>query len=457
MNGEEHYTDVGNARRLVRMFGAELRYVSPWKAWLVWDGSRWRRDHSGVVVERAKQVAGELWEEARREASDERSKARKWALQSEGAGRIKAMVELASTEPGIPVLPEELDANPWLLNVKNGTLDLRRGVIRPAQPGDLLTKQAAAEYDLEAEAPRWDVFLEQILPDPDVREFMRRWAGYCLTGDVSEHKVVFAHGIGANGKSTLLNTLAHVMGSYASQAAPDLLMRHRDEQHPAGSADLQGARLVLASETGQNRHLDEALLKRLTGGDRVRARQMYGQFFEFEPTHKFVIATNHRPAISGTDHGIWRRIRLVPFTVTIPDEDQDRRLEDKLLAEADGVLVWAAQGCLAWRSEGLSEPFAIQAATAGYRADMDTLGAYISDCCYLVDGVSAQAGQLYAAYERWAEAMGEKVMTAAAFGRALGERGLVKKKSGKVFWEGIGLKVDDNCPAGDRESAGERG
>jgi energy-coupling factor transporter ATP-binding protein EcfA2 len=163
-----------------------------------------------------------------------------------------------------------------------------------------------------------------------VREFVRRWAGYCLTGDVSEHKIVFAFGAGANGKSTLLNALAHVLGDYARQAAPDLLMRRRDDPHPTGLADLHGARLVLATETAQGRHLDEALVKRLTGGDRIKARHMFKDFFEFDPTHKLVVATNHRPGIEGTDHGIWRRIRLVPFGVVIPDDQQDRHLDDKL-------------------------------------------------------------------------------------------------------------------------------
>lgn len=450
----EHLTDTGNARRLVKDHGHELRYVSTWASWLTWDGRRWRRDTKGEATQRAKKVADSLWDDARKLTDTKlRQNAFRWAHNTESAGHIDAMVRMARTEPGISVDPDELDAHPWLLNVTNGTIDLRTGHLRPHDPRELLTKLAPVTHDPSARCPRWTAFLEQILPDPDVRTFVQRWAGYCLTGSVAEHKIVFAFGAGANGKSTLLNVLAHVLGDYARQAPPDLLMRRRDDPHPTGLADLQGARLVLATETAQGRNLDEALVKRLTGGDNIKARFMAKDFFEFAPTHKLVVATNHRPGIAGTDHGIWRRIRLVPFDIVIADEHQDRQLEHKLTLEADGILRWALDGCLDWQRDGLTEPNAVVAATADYRAEMDVLGDWISDCCVLVAGVNARAAQLFESYTRWCEAMGEHAMSQRKLGGALRERGLHSRTSNGVIWDGIGLKATTEPGASRTESA----
>jgi putative DNA primase/helicase len=454
---EFRHTDVGNAHRLVAAHGAEIRHVGPWGAWLIWDGRRWREDTRGEIIERAKKVAADLFDQALRiPDADDRKKAVKWAFASEAAARIEAMVKLARSHPAVAVDPQELDSDDWLLNLANGTVDLRSGVLRPHDPRDHITKLAGARYRHDAAAPRWLEFLEQILPDADVREFVRRWAGYCLTGAVTEHKIVFAFGAGANGKSTLLNVLAHVLGEYARQAPPDLLMRRRDDPHPTGLADLHGARLVLASETQQGRHLDEALVKRLTGGDAIKARKMHKDFFEFQPTHKLVVATNHRPGIEGTDHGIWRRIRLVPFGVVIADDQQDHLLEQKLKEEAEGVLQWAIAGCITWAQGGLTEPAEVIAATADYRAEMDILGEFISDTCVLVDGVSARAADLYSAYERWCEAAGERPLSARRFGTNLRERGLEKYRSNGIWWRGIGLQTERSADSGERERAGQK-
>lgn len=437
----DEMTDMANAHRLIAAHGHRFRWVQSWGVWLVDDGRRWTRDVRGEVVEAAKAIARQLLDRAVTVPNHERrKKLTRDALAVHSAARIDAMIRLARTEPGIPVEPDELDRDPWVLNVRNGVLDLRSGELLSHDPRRLITKLADIDFDGGARCPRWHDFLRQILPDPDVREFLARWAGYCLTGDVSEHKICFAFGAGANGKSTLLNALAHVLGDYARQAAPDLLMRRRDDPHPTGLADLHGARLVLATETAQGRHLDEALVKRLTGGDRIKARHMHRDFFEFDPSHKLVVATNHRPGIDGTDHGIWRRIRLVPFQVTIDDDHQDRHLEDKLHAEAPGILAWALEGCLRWRGTGLTEPSAVVAATADYRAEQDVVGAFISDTCLLAPGISARASDLYDAYGRWSEAMGEQTLTQRRFGTQLRERGLDKYRNNGIWWTGIGLK-----------------
>lgn len=438
---DENLTDLGNARRLIRRSGQDFRYVPAWGAWLTWDGRRWIPDTKGAIVEAAKQVPLTLLDEARELPDDLRRQFTKWSLASEAANRIEATIKLARTEPGIPVDPDELDRNHWLLVVDNGTLDLRTGQLGPHRRDDLATKLAPIAYDPSAAAPVWTQFLERILPDPDVREFVQRFLGYCLTGSVAEQKIMFAFGAGANGKSTMFNAIERIMGDYSSQAAPDLVMRRRDDPHPTGLADLHGSRLVLVSETAQGRSLDESLVKRLTGGERVKARRMHRDFFEFDPTHKFVLSTNHRPQIEGTDHGIWRRLRLVPFDVTIPDHEQDRHLDDKLASEAPGILRWAVDGANRWQGEGLTEPAAVLAATADYRGDMDTIGEFISDHCILAATLNARASDLFDTYTKWAHDSGETPVSQRKLGLALRGRGLTKHRSNGIWWSGIGLKA----------------
>jgi len=426
----------------VEHLAGDYRWVAPWGQWIAWTGQRWSIDTRNTVVERAKEVARNLHLAALDLAdSSERKTAVKWAMQSEGVARLEAMVKLARSVPGIPVDPDELDQHRNLLVVNNGTVDLRTGTLGLHRREDLATKLAPVDYDPDAAAPSWVTFLEQILPDPDVREFLQRFAGYCLTGDVTEHVIAFLLGIGANGKTTFLEALTKVMGDYACQAAPDLLLRRRDDPHPAGLADLKGARLALASETGEGRHLDEALVKRLSGGDRIKARQLYKDWFEFDPTHKFVVATNHRPEITGTDQGIWRRIRLIPFDVTIPAEQQDRQLGAKLADESAGILEWAVQGCVAWRQHGLGEPAAVIAATADYRSDMDVLGEFVSEYCVLAPSVSARACDLFERYTGWASDAGETPMTPRKFGFRMRDLGLTKERRNGIWWTGIGLKT----------------
>lgn len=443
-------TDLGNARRLVQLDGAGLRYVPQWGTWLVWDGQRWRRDVKGEVVERAKSVTTTLWREVAEESDGERRKnLAKWAAQSEAANRIDAMVKLARTEPGIAVEPDELDADPWLLNLASGTVDLRSGAHRPPRPADLLTKLAPVVFDPAATCPAWLAFLARIIPDPSVRQFLQEAVGYALTGTTSEQVLFFAYGSGANGKSTLTDTLQALLGDYARQAAPDLLLARQDA-HPTGVADLHGARLVVATEVEEGRRLGEATVKQLTGGDRIKARFMRQDFFEFTPTHKFFLHGNHRPVVRGTDHAIWRRLRLIPFTVTIPDEEQDRHLVERLRGELPGILRWAIEGCLRWQRHGLSEPDAVLAATSAYRREMDSLGGFLEEHCVMAEHAQASAASLYQAYKAWLDENGEESVSQKAFGSALADRGFESRKAGpkrRAHWFGIGLlnaRTDEN-------------
>jgi putative DNA primase/helicase len=438
----ERYTDVGNARRLVASHGHELRYVPQWSTWLVWDGRRWQRDHDGIVYQRAKAVAAALWEEAQRETdSDARKAAVRWALQSEAANRIRAMVEMARTEPGIPTSPADLDADPWAFNVANGTIDLRNGSLRPHDPRDQITKLAPVTYDARATAPTWQRFLEQIVPDIDVRLFLQRAAGYTLTGSVREQIVIFLHGLGANGKSTFLDALLALTGEYGKQADPELLVDRAEAAHPTAMAELAGRRLAVTSELEEGKRLAEATVKRLTDSI-LKGRFMRQDFFEVPAQHKVWVAANHKPIVRGTDHAIWRRLRLVPFEVIIAEHNQDKDLPAKLLTELPGILAWAVDGVLGWQRDGLPAPDAITVATSSYRAEMDVVGAFIAEECIVMAEAWASAGALYAAYVDWCDVNGERPVSQRRLGMALTERGHDRRKHGpdrRWAWFGIGL------------------
>lgn len=435
-------TDVGNALRLVRQHGDAIRWVPQWGTWLTWDGRRWRRDVLGTVVEKAKAVARSLWDEVNAAPdAEERKKVVKWALASEGASHIEAMVKLTRSVPGIGVEVDDLDSDPWLLNLATGTVDLRTGRVGAHDRRHLITKLAPVPYDADAECPRWLSFLEQVLPDPDVRGFMQEIVGYSLTGLTTEQVLTFCHGGGANGKSTLLETLLAMMGEYGKVAEPDLLLA-RDQAHPTGIADLQGARLVVSSEIEHGRRLAEAVVKQLTGSDRIKARFMRADYFEYTPTHKILVAANHKPVIRGTDLAIWRRLRLVPFTVTIDRADQDRHLVERLRSELPGILLWALEGCARWREKGLSEPGAVVVATAGYREEMDLVGGFLSETCVVDPRAWVSAADLYSAYQHWCDDNGERPMSQKLLGGQLVERGFDRRKAGaenRWHWYGVGL------------------
>lgn len=450
--GGFNLTDVGNAERLVERHAADLRYCYPLGQWLCFDGQRWRGDDAGEVERRSKEtVRAMLREAAPEEGSTDKDLARH-ALASESRARIEAMIALARSEPGVPVRPEELDPDQWLLNVENGTIDLRTGELRKHRREDLITKLAPVEYDPAAEAPSWEVCLERWLPSEELRRFVQKVVGYSLTGDVSEQILAFLHGTGANGKSTLINALMEALGEYAMQAAPELLTV-KASAHPTELADLKGARFVASVEVEDGRHLAESLVKQMTGGDRIKARYMRADFFEFTPTHTVFLAANHRPEVRGTDLGIWRRIKMVPFDVTIPKEERDPALPAKLRAELSGILRWAVEGCLLWQSEGLGEPEEVKAATAEYKAEMDVLAGFIEERCVTGPGAWAKFADLYAEYEKWAQESGEIAEKKRTFGSRLKERGFSPANgAGNVaIRRGIALRSDRNPPKGGGE------
>ncbi len=440
---ETHLTDLGNAKRLVGQHGLDLRYVYPWACWLVWDGSRWARDTSGEVERRAKATVATIYAEAAcaGDAKD-RKRISKHAQSSEATYRLKAMLESTRSEPGIPIPPESLDRDPWLLNVMNGTLDLRTGELLDHRRENLMTKIAPVHYDPHAIAPLWDAFLERVTNgNQNLIGFLQRAIGYALTGSTREQVLFILYGTGANGKTTFLQTISAMLGEDYSQQAPvEAVLVKRHGTIPNDLARMRGARFVSTIEVEDERRLAESLVKAMTGGDKIVARFLHREWFEFVPTFKLFVGTNHKPTIRGTDHAIWRRIRLIPFTVTIPEDEQDKNLPERLLAEFPGILRWALEGCQAWQKDGLGEPSEVTEATASYRAEMDLLGTFLEDCCLLDSTATVRAGKLHEAYQRWGEVNGEPVISATAFGRCMIERGFDRGKDARGrYYKGIGL------------------
>jgi putative DNA primase/helicase len=437
-------TDLGNAERFVAQHGENVRYCYPWQKWLVWTGARWERDDAGRVHRLAKESVRGIYQEAALSEDEDRRKAlAKHATRSEAADKIKAMLELARSE--IPVSPDELDADPWLLNCKNGTIDLRTGEALEHRREDLITKLAPAEYDpaKPAAAPAWGVFLERVLPGEELRAFVQRGVGYSATGATSEQCMFINHGRGANGKSTFQEALAAALGDYAMRAPTEMLLARRSDGVPNDVARLKGARFVSASETEEGRRLAESRIKDLTGQDTITARFMRAEFFDFEPTHKLWLSTNHKPEIRGTDNAIWRRIRLVPWGVAIPAPEQDKKLAEKLRDELPGILAWVVRGCLQWRREGLQAPDEVRQATREYRSEMDVIGAFLSECCVLDGDQDVAAADLYRAYNEWCKDTGEAQVKQRRFGGQLAERGAFERyrggKNGGHRWRGLDL------------------
>jgi putative DNA primase/helicase len=447
VTGGFSWSDLGNAKRLVALHGQDLHYSFKAKKWLVWNGKAWEWDFSGEVERRAKLTVASIYHEAGKQADrDDRKRLAHFALTSENHNRLLAMVRLAQSEAGIPVQPQELDADPWLLNCDNGVVDLRQGALLPHKREYLMTCLAPEAYDRKAECPGWEKFLYEILKNNiNLYSFIQRSLGYALTGDIREQCFFIFWGGGANGKSTLLNAVRDIMGTYARHTPTEtLLAKSKGGEIPTDVARLDGPRFVTASEIDKGQRLAESLVKALTGRDTVAARFLYGEYFDFVPQFKLFLSTNNKPVIRGVDNAIWRRIMFVPFLVQIPEKDQDKELPDKLRAEARGILSWLVDGCTYWYQYGLEVPPEVREAGAAYRAEMDVLAEFLEDCCLQGPGLTATAKELYDAYISWAEDAGlreKETLKQRTFGILLSERGFQRDKGrqGLRLWRGLGL------------------
>lgn len=441
-------TDLGNAQRLVARHGHDLRYCHPVKTWFVWDGRRWGRDLTGEVERRAKETIIALYGDAVRAPDGDRSALVQHALRSESEQRIRAMVALASTEAAVAASPDRFDTDPWLLNVENGTLDLRTGDLIPHRREHLITRLAPVAYDPIATSSTFTAFLETMLPDPDVRSAVQRAMGSTLTGITADEKLFFAHGPTNAGKSTFAEAMKGLLGDYAVTTDFETFLRKRDGGTRNDIARLAGARMVVSLEVDEGKHLAVALVKSLTGGDTVTTRFLYREFFEFLPAFKLWLFANHRPDASSEDAALWRRILVIPFTRSLSEAERDESVK-RILREDRGarsaILTWAVRGCQEWREKGLAPPAAILQATGDYREECDSIGDFIAECCALDPQAVAWASDLYKAYRQWGEASGDRPMSQKAFGRRLTDRGIKRRRGarGRICREGI--RVGEPC------------
>ncbi|WP_054030550.1 DNA primase family protein [Desulfatitalea tepidiphila] len=436
-------TDLGNAERLVERFGREMHYCQETNLWYVYRRGRWIKGSKGTIFRMAYKVVRSIADEAKDDhlTADQAADLKIHAKKSASKGRIRAMLDLTKWFPGVCVSVGEMDADPWLLNCLNGTLDLRTGQLRAHDSNDLITKMLPVNYDKDATCPGWQATIDRIMGgDEEKIGFLKRVFGYALPGVTSEQCMFVLYGSGANGKSTILEIFRELLAGYAMHTTTASLLGSNGSPIRNDLARLNGSRFVSAVEVGMGKKLDEALVKQLTGGDQVTARFLYNEFFEYKPQFKLFIAANHKPEIKGVDHGIWRRIHLIPFDVTIPPEEIDRDLPNTLQAELAGILAWAVQGCLQWQVQGLNVPESIKNATARYRAEMDVVAEFINDCCRLTADNKTALAALYDVYKKWADDACQDVLGKKTFGNLMRQKGFIQSKSGGVrFWNGIEL------------------
>lgn len=439
--------DLGNAQRLIARHGADLVWLRR-IGWLAWDGRRWNRNEGPERAQLAAQATAEaIRAEARaaKAAGDgTRAKALSgWARYSGASGRIAAMQREAA--PRLVRVADDMDRDPVLLTVLNGTVELLARVrLRGHRREDLLTRLAPVLFDEGSRAPVFEAFVERIVPDAEVRAFLQRWFGYCLTGDTSEQVVVMLWGAGSNGKSTLLFCLGHVFEDlheplpFASFVKDD---RRRGSEATPDLALLPGARLVTASEPETGARLSESMIKWMTGGERMKVRHLNHGFFDFQPQFKVTLAFNNKPSVRGQDKGIWRRLLLVPFTEEI-GKAQVAPVRAALEDEGPGILNWLLDGVEMWREAGLMIPERVRAATEDYRADSDPVGRFLSECTARRERSNVKASELWEVYERWCRAAAEEPVTRRRFGLILRDKGVPKEKIG-VYYYG-GLEVTDH-------------
>lgn len=424
------HSDEALALRFAERHANDLRYVAAWGRWLRWDGTRWRFDDTLHAFDLARRIC--------REAANEADKP-SVATSLASAKTVAAVERLAKTDRRLAATIDQWDAGPWLLNTPGGIIDLRTGKMRPARITDYATKITAVAPGGHCRI--WKSFLQRVTGnDANLARFIQVMLGYSLTGITREHALFFLYGTGANGKSVLLSTVAGILADYHTTAAIETFVASNTERHPTDLAGLRGARLVTASETEEGRRWAESKIKALTGGDKIAARFMRQDFFEFAPNFKLVIAGNHRPGLRSVDEAIRRRLHLVPFAVTIPPADRDPDLPEKLKTEWPGILSWMIEGCLAWQADGLNPAEAVKAATAAYLEGEDAFSAWIDDRCSRDPSAWEYSQKLFNSWSAWAKEASEPIGTLKRFSQILETRGFTpqRRRDGRGF---LGLRV----------------
>ena len=439
-------SDAGNAERLHALHGRNIRYVSNSGQWLVWDRNRWMPDSTGQIVRmfiETMRCTARLATEIKNPA--EAQNATRFALKSTNRPQVDAGIALAQSIAGVSISITDLDADPWIVGCSNGVIDLRQGRdVRPTR-GQHITKSIGTRYDPQATCPTWERFLHTVTRgDSELIGYLQTAVGYTLTGGTSEQCLFFLHGTGQNGKGVFSETIKRLAGDYGQTAPESLFTKDKPGGATNDIARLAGCRMAIASELDEGAAFAESRIKALTGGDTITARFLHQEFFDFRPTHKFWISGNHKPTVKGTDFGIWRRIRLIPFTVRIPDEEKDPSLADKLAVELPGILNWSIAGCLRWQREGLRVPSCVTQATESYRREEDVIGQFLTDCTEEQAGARTLTTSVYQAYGQWAAAEGIQEryrLNSRRLIRRIEEHGFNRMKShGVPVWETLILK-----------------
>ena len=445
-------TDIGNGERLVESHGDDMRWIPAFKNWAVWDGRRWNTKNGDTRAESwAKDTARAIWREVQTETDEQQKKAlAAHAARSESANKVDAMLRMARSEKGMTLSPSAFDSDPMLFNCANGTLDFRTGQLREHNRADMCARMSPVVFDPAAQAPRWERFLERVVPDAETRAFLQRAIGYSLTGCTTEQKLMLMYGFGANGKTTFCELVKDITGDYGQQMPFETLLDRKRSPGGANSdiARLDGARFVLASESREGDRFDEQLVKQLTGDDTLTARFLHQEFFDFRPQCTVWLRTNHRPVVRGTDDAIWRRFLMVPFEVQIPEAERDSNLLVALREELPGILRWAVEGALAWQEEGLNPPAAVLDATKHYRTESDLLGMFLEDCCDVgAEHGPATKADTFAQWKVWCRGNEYVPGSANSFSRQMKQRGFEDVRVGANStraWAGLAVRDDES-------------
>lgn len=447
-----NFSDVGNAERLIAIHGSNIRFSHIRNKFFIWDGRHWKTDNLEYVSKLAKSVLRRLQaegDEIDAKESEESEKLKKqvlsFVLKSESDGRIKAMVNQVRSQP--ETIMQETDKDIFILNLRNGSLNLKTGELREHRRQDNITKLVDIEYKAKAQCPNWEKFLDKIfLGEKELIEYVQKTIGYSLTGSISEQCFYMLYGGGANGKSTFLNAVERILGDYADSLKGSSLMVKRNDDGARGDlAKLVGKRFIIASELNEGQTFDESLIKAITGGDVVPVRFLYGEEFPLRAQLKLWIGTNEKPKIKGSNFGIWRRVRLIPFLYTFKDEEKDEDFFEKYIEpELPGILNWAIEGCLMWQKYGIQTPEKVMAAVDDYRSEMDQIQRFIDDCCITGDKYTAKLTDMYDAYVKWCTDTREHELSSVKFGKKLKEKGFEQVRSSFArFWDGIGIVDSD--------------
>jgi putative DNA primase/helicase len=447
-----HRTDAGNAELLAALFGSKLCYHNTSGRWLIWQQHRFAEDIQNSIIGFAKTAARWRARAVYQLAETEDSKDHyKWSIRSEHCSRLEAALKLARSEPRISDGGKKWDADPMLLGVQNGVVNLHTGKLRPGRPSDRMLLHSDIAFTPAALCPRWERFLAEIFNNNlEIIDYVQRAIGYCLTGDTSEQVLFLCYGTGANGKSTFLEVLRYIFGTYAYNLPFSAFELKARSAIPNEIAALSGKRFITAIETNESVELNEGRLKALTGSDPITARFLYREFFTFDPTGKFWLAFNHKPRVSDDSPGFWRRVRLIPFTRQFDESKRDSDLLRKLKAEAPGILNWAIAGALSWQKLGLKAPDVIVKASEEYRTDSDPLADFITERCEIGSKAQTTAAALWEEYRKWADTNGDQPLARKAMSQRLEARGFKKGRTGHDrtrVWIGIALKAKALVPS----------